>query len=98
MRLAEVSGELDVDAMLDRMTPEQFDEWRAKDIVDPIGCRGVYEILAMIGAMLSNAFGAKEVTPDSFMYWRKEQKPEKVKESQEAAMVLLETAMRAKRG
>lgn len=84
--------------MLDRMTPEQFDEWRAKDIVDPIGCRGVYEILAMIGAMLSNAFGGKDVTPDSFMYWRKEQKPEKVKESQEAAMVLLETAMRAKRG
>lgn len=98
MRLAEACGRKDWRAMLDEMTPEEFDEWRAKDIVDPIGSRGVYEILAFIGALLANTFGAKDVTPESFMYWRKESKPEKVKESQDAAMLLLETAMRAKRG
>ena len=38
MRLAEhVAGTVDVDGMLESMTPEQFDEWCAKDAVEPIG-------------------------------------------------------------
>ena len=97
MRLAEVCGRHDVDAMLDEMTPGQFDEWRAKDIIDPIGHRGTQEILAMIGAMLAGAFGSKDITPDSFMYWRQDKKPAKTKANHDAAMVLLET-IGAKRG
>lgn len=31
-----MTGSLDVDAVLDSMTPEQFDEWQAYDQVEPL--------------------------------------------------------------
>lgn len=71
-RLAEVMGYLDVDAMLDHMTPEQWQEWQAKDAIDPIGHRGTHEALAIFGAMVAGALGAKDMTPNSIMWWRGE--------------------------
>jgi len=63
-------GYLDVDAMLDQMTPQQWQEWQAKDAVEPIGHRGTQEVLAIFGAMVAGALGAKDVTPESLMWWR----------------------------
>lgn len=52
-------GYLNVDDMLDQMTPEQWQEWQAKDAIDPIGHRGTHEVMAIFGAMVANALGAK---------------------------------------
>ena len=85
-RLAEIMGWLDVDAMLDHMTPQQWAEWQAKDSVEPIGHRGTHEVVAILGAMLAGAWGSLEVTPATFMHWR--QQPEKVASHEAAAMAL----------
>ena len=85
-RLAEIMGWLDVDAMLDHMTPQQWAEWQAKDSVEPIGHRGTHEVVAILGAMLAGAWGSPEVTPATFMHWR--QQPEKVASHEAAAMAL----------
>ena len=79
-------GWLDVDAMLDHMTPQQWAEWQAKDSVEPIGHRGTHEVGAILGAMLAGAWGSPEVTPATFMHWR--QQPEKVASHEAAAMAL----------
>ena len=79
-------GWLDVDAMLDHMTPQQWAEWQAKDSVEPIGHRGTHEVVAILGAMLAGAWGSPEVTPATFMHWR--QQPEKVASHEAAAMAL----------
>lgn len=80
-------GWLDVDAMLDQMTPQQWAEWQAKDAVDPIGHRGTHEVVAILGAMLAGAWGASDVKPDTFMHWRQQQK-EKPVSHEVAAMAL----------
>ena len=79
-------GWLDVDAMLDHMTPQQWAEWQAKDSVEPIGHRGTHEVVSILGAMLAGAWGSPEVTPATFMHWR--QQPEKVASHEAAAMAL----------
>lgn len=95
MRLAEhVAGTLDVDAMLDAMTPEQFMEWQAKDLVEPIGHSGTHEILSMIGALLAAFCGAKDLDQYAFQWWK--QRPEQAGDSTEAAIAALE-AIGAKR-
>lgn len=65
----------DVDEMLESMTPAQFAEWCAKDLVEPIGNRGATDILAMLAAMVANAVGAKsagggKLRPEDFAYWK----------------------------
>lgn len=45
-RLAATLGIVDVQAMLDQMTPEQLDGWMAYDTLEPIGLRGVCDQLA----------------------------------------------------
>jgi len=61
----------DVDGMLDRMTPVQFDEWCVRDQIIPIG----YEtkMLAHIGWLLSSYFSSAEepIEAISFMPWLK---------------------------
>jgi hypothetical protein len=37
MRLAELHGRLDVDAMLSELTPGQFNEWIGKMMLEPAG-------------------------------------------------------------
>lgn len=70
LRLAEhVAHTVDVDVMLSRMTHEQFNEWMAKDIVEPIGSDSTNTILAKIGVLIAAFMGNKDVTMQSFRYW-----------------------------
>ena len=69
MRLAEyVAHTTDVDGMLDRMTTKQFDEWCAKDAVEPIGEEKTRIILGMIGIILARFAGAN-LTERDFTPW-----------------------------
>ncbi len=70
MRLAEhVERTTDVDGMLDRMTPEQFDEWCAKDKIEPIG--HATRCLGLIAHLLWNTVSSEEVAPEVCMPWMK---------------------------
>jgi len=76
--------------MLAQMTPEQFTEWCAKDLVEPIGHAGTHEILSQIAYMLAAYLGAKDVTPWTYKYWQ--EKPEDIAETDvEVAVMALET-------
>lgn len=66
---------VDVDAMLAGMSHAQFDEWIAKDIVEPIGSDGTNSILAKIGVLIAAFMGQKEVTMKSFRYWDEDSEP-----------------------
>ena len=65
MRLAEsVEGTTDVDGMLDRMSPQLFDEWRAKSLIEPLGLEKVAHVLTKIGLAL-----APDASVSDFMPW-----------------------------
>jgi len=71
MRLAEyVAHTVDVDGMLENMSTKQFDEWCAKDSIEPIGLESVRAILAQLAMIVSNFAGVK-MTPADFMPWVK---------------------------
>jgi hypothetical protein len=57
----------DVDGMLDRMTPEQFDEWCLRDQIIPIGYQT--KMTAYLAWMLANYFSDEPVKPDTLMPW-----------------------------
>ena len=66
--------------MLSEMTHQQFDEWCAKDMVEPIGTtEPICRILTKIGRMIA-AFMGQEMKDKDFMPWitkqskRKEQR------------------------
>jgi len=73
MRLAEhVAHTTDVDGMLESMSPEQFDEWCAKDAVEPIGYAS--QTLGMIVHLIySYMTHDSSVDPSMFMPWTKHQ-------------------------
>ncbi len=78
--------------MLDEMTPQQFLEWQAKDLIEPIGHRGTHEILALFASMVANWMGNKNIKPESFMWWRqKQQEDSKPEASMDAAIMALES-------
>jgi len=82
-----VAKTTDVDGMLDSMSPTQFLEWCAKDLIEPIGHSGTHELLAQLASMLAGFLGMKEVTPWTFLHWK--QKPdEKPVEHEVAAQFL----------
>lgn len=85
MRLALATGWSDPDAMLDAMTPRQWREWQAADIVEPVGVRGIELILARIGELLAGVCGANMRAAD-FAPWlpRSEDKQLTPAESAEA--------------
>ena len=60
-----------MDGMLDGMTPEQFEEWCAKDEVEPIGhaTRMLGLIAYLITAHMSG--DESEIDPLEFMPWEK---------------------------
>lgn len=69
MRLAEyVAHTVDVDGMLESMSTKQFDEWAAKDSIEPIGLESVRAILAQMAMIVANFAGVK-MTPADFMPW-----------------------------
>jgi hypothetical protein len=64
-----IAKTVDVDKMLSEMSHEQFDEWCAKDMIEPIGSmQPVCEILAKIGKMIA-AFMGHEMKDEHFMPW-----------------------------
>ena len=72
MRLAEhVEHTTDVDGMLDRMTPEQFNEWCAKDLVEPIGYQT--QMLGLIAWIIHSYTASDGDTLENadFMPWLK---------------------------
>ena len=70
LRLAEhVAHTVDVDRMLDSMSPDQFDEWCLKDRVEPIGYEATRNILALIGVTVAQAAGGKNMKVQHFMPW-----------------------------
>lgn len=102
MRLAEACGVFDVDALLLAMTPDQFDEWCAKDAIEPIGQAGVTALLATIGAIIASwsTSEGNEVKPEEVrrasvvdgQNWRPIELEEK-EASPEAAVALMSTAL-----
>jgi len=69
-----VEHTVDVDGMLDRMSPELFDEWCAKDEVEPIGYSS--RMLGLIAFQLAAYMAgekAKDVDGEDFMPWTKYQ-------------------------
>lgn len=87
MRLAEATGHVDVDAMLEQMTPRQFAEWCAKDEVDPIGMNGTNSILAKIGELVAAVTGNKHTQRD-FMPWLPEPREVALTPAQSRAAVM----------
>jgi len=69
LRLAEhVAHTVDVDGMLDGMTPEQFDEWCLKDRIEPIGY--TTHMTALIAWLLHTYLAGGEGEPlQKFLPW-----------------------------
>jgi hypothetical protein len=62
--------------MLSRMTPKEWQEWRAKDLIEPIGTDvRVCEILTKIALMMAGMLGI-EADEFAFMPWKKTEKSE----------------------
>ena len=51
------------------MSHNQFDEWCAKDIVEPIGTSGTNEILMRLGMVVAIACGYKDAKLNDFATW-----------------------------
>lgn len=62
--------------MLSGMTHEQFNEWVAKDIIEPIGSTGIHTILARIGVLIATLMGNQNATEAMFADWRNDTEPE----------------------
>jgi hypothetical protein len=72
--------------MLERMSEQQFNEWCAYDLLEPIGTTPVNEILSRIGAIIS-AFAGHAVDPEDFMPWSKRKVEAKLSPKQSRAFV-----------
>jgi hypothetical protein len=76
LRLAEQRG-MNADQMLESMTHQEFDEWCAKDMIEPIGNRGTNEILARLCVLIASYLGQKEAKKEAFAPWMRDPKKEK---------------------
>src|SRR5262245_11587890 len=63
MKLAFAFGESDVDAFLERLTSDQFNEWSAYFSIDPFG--GERGVLQKMASAIVNALGGR-TTPADF--------------------------------
>ena len=63
--------------MLSRMTHAQFEEWHAKDLIEPIGNHGTNEILARLCVLVATYLGQKDVKKSAFAPWMVEPKRSK---------------------
>lgn len=64
--------------MLDRMTHAQFDEWCAKDLIEPIGTSGTNDILTRLAMMIAGYLGQEDVKASAFAWWMKSKKDKPV--------------------
>ncbi len=60
------------------MTHAQFDEWCAKDLIEPIGTSGTNEILTRLAMMIAGYLGQEDVKPSAFAWWMKSKKDKPV--------------------
>lgn len=60
-----MAGTVDVDGLLDSMTPEQFNEWAAYDVVEPIvhSERLQAYLVQMLSKWMGHEVDAEVVTP-----------------------------------
>jgi len=95
LRLAEhVAHTVDVDGMLESMTPEMFYEWCLKDRVEPIGTEATRHILALVGVTIARSFGGgKDVTVENYMPWLKQVKREQSAKQMQAVMSMIPGAV-----
>lgn len=67
MKLAAHMRRVNVDDMLEDLTPGQFNEWRAADELDQLlGGEKLYQILSLIGSASVNSWGGK-TNPSQFI-------------------------------
>lgn len=79
-------GEVDVSALLARLSPEQLDQWEAVDSIMPIGIDRICFTLALIGSELCRL---QATDPNATFPWRafmpwlgKQPEPEQTAEDQ----------------
>lgn len=65
---------------MDRMTHAQFDEWCAKDLIEPIGSSGTNEILTRLAMMIAGFLGQEDVSPAAFAWWIESKKDKPVED------------------
>ena len=93
-RLAEhVAHTVDVNEMLDNMSPQLFTYWCAKDLIEPIGTRSTADILSKIGQLIAGLSGSK-LNDKDFRPWAKtpEDRPLSVAESRAAVTAAIRAA------
>lgn len=81
-------GTLDVDGMLDGLTPAQFDEWVAYREIEPDPLNRLIHIIKFGFATLANAWGAK-IEPDDL----DQKQPEHQPASQHQAAAILSSKL-----
>lgn len=62
------------------MTHAQFDEWCAKDLIEPIGSSGTNEILTRLAMMIAGFLGQEDVSPAAFAWWIESKKDKPVED------------------
>lgn len=76
--------------MLDGMSHEEFNEWCAKDLIEPIGNRGTNEILVRLAVMIAVYLGHDDAKKSAFAPWMWTEKEEEPV-SDEVAIAALQT-------
>jgi len=76
-----VAHTTDVDGMLSRMSHAQFDEWCAKDLIEPIGSRGTNHILTRLAMLIAGYLGQDDAKPEAFAWWLKDKTDSTVDDS-----------------
>lgn len=84
MRLAIACGRPDVDAMLESITSQEFDEWVAYYRLEPFGYQAMIDVVANAAAAVCHALGSK-VMP--WMITGAEEPQETVSPNQASAMI-----------
>lgn len=96
-RLAILAGYPSADVFLESLQPEEWHELQAMNCVEPLGVRGVEQILARIGELLSAFMGGNLKAAD-FAPWlpKAEDRGLSVPESREALRTHLSMLVGAK--
>lgn len=71
-RMASISGDWDVPAMLARLSPEQMDWWEAFDALEPIGRDPLRKLVALLIQAIYATKG-QETRLEDLLPWTKEE-------------------------